>query len=829
MSTPLLATRVAALSLCLVAGAHIAQAAVPHTQRLSLDGIDDIVTIGNRASVSLPSQVTVEAWIKPRTIATTNNQDRVVSKGTNYELTISTGDTGCAGGTRGSVQWRATVGGVDARICGGQLTPGTWHHVAGTYDGVTFALYVDGARVASLARSGALSVNSTALAFGNRPALDRAFDGELDEVRIWRRALTQSELQIGSGNLLTGSEADLAGYYRLDETAGQTVSDLTSNANHGVLGATTAVEASDPARAQDFANTAPVVNAGADQVIQLPTNTVQLFGSAQDDGLPSGTLNPQWITVSGPAAVSFANAAAFQTMATFSAAGTYVLRLDVSDGALSGSDLMEVRVTTSQSISSIEIHPRFVTLGPGETQQFWIVAYDGAGNPVNATPSWTATSGAISSQGVYTPSTQTGLHTVRATIGGISRIASVDVKSSTVWPSTAWTTATPSSMGLNETYLAQARDYALIGAGSGMITRSGRVVLSWGSTTQRYDVKSTTKSLGGTALGLALQDGMVALNDAGQLHLPSLGIPPSSNASTGWLDDITLSHLATHTAGFDKAGGYTALLFEPGTRWSYTDGGANWLADALTNLYSLDLNTLLFSRVFTPLGISTNELRWRSNAYREDTLNGIKRREFGAGISLSVNAMARVGYLYLRRGQWQGQRILPDTFIEQVQQPVAAVRGVPVQDPARFPQASNHYGLLWWTNADSTLPEVPRDAYWAWGLGDSLIVVIPSLDIVATRGGNAWRSGWSAEYEFVDDFITPIVRAVNAKISVPQVVGQEQASAIAAIDEAGLAVSSLTQQRSSTIAAGRIVEQTPAGGSQVARNTGVRLVVSSGP
>jgi hypothetical protein len=194
-----------------------------------------------------------------------------------------------------------------------------------------------------------------------------------------------------------------------------------------------------------------------------------------------------------------------------------------------------------------------------------------------------------------------------------------------------------------------------------------------------------------------------------------------------------------------------------------------------------------------------------------------------------VNAMARIGYLYLRRGLWQGQRIVPDTFVEQVQQPLATVRGVPVQDPVRFPQASNHYGLLWWTNADSTLPDVPRDAYWAWGLGDSLIVVIPSLDIVAARGGSGWRTGWSAEYEFVDDFITPIVRAVNAKIAVPHVVGQEQAAAIAAVDEAGLAVSGLTQQRSSTIAAGRIIEQTPAGSTQVARNTGVRLVVSSGP
>jgi hypothetical protein len=36
-------------------------------------------------------------------------------------------------------------------------------------------------------------------------------------------------------------------------------------------------------------------------------------------------------------------------------------------------------------------------------------------------------------------------------------------------------------------------------------------------------------------------------------------------------------------------------------------------------------------------------------------------------------------------------------------------------DPVGYPDAPNHYGLLWWNNADGTLPAVPRDAYWAWG------------------------------------------------------------------------------------------------------------------
>jgi PKD repeat protein len=60
-----------------------------------------------------------------------------------------------------------------------------------------------------------------------------------------------------------------------------------------------------------------------------------LSGTATDDGLPSGTLLTTWSNVSGPAPVTFANANALTTTATFSTAGTYVLRLTASDTALS--------------------------------------------------------------------------------------------------------------------------------------------------------------------------------------------------------------------------------------------------------------------------------------------------------------------------------------------------------------------------------------------------------------------------------------------------------------------------------------------------------------
>lgn len=90
-----------------------------------------------------------------------------------------------------------------------------------------------------------------------------------------------------------------------------------------------------------------------------------------------------------------------------------------------------------------------------------------------------------------------------------------------------------------------------------------------------------------------------------------------------------------------------------------------------------------------------------------------------------------------------------------------AVVGLPVVNPKDYGNASDHYGLLWWNNADGTLKDVPRDAYWSWGLYDSLIVVIPSLDIVVARAGQSWKRNSEDHYEVLQPFLGPIVAAVE--------------------------------------------------------------------
>ncbi|MDQ3145405.1 MAG: hypothetical protein M3R01_00435 [Actinomycetota bacterium] len=90
-------------------------------------------------------------------------------------------------------------------------------------------------------------------------------------------------------------------------------------------------------------NQAPTVSAGPDRTVNKGS-AANLAGSVSDDGRPVGaTVTSAWSKVSGPGAVTFANPASPATTATFSAPGTYVLRLTANDTQLTGTDETRVR------------------------------------------------------------------------------------------------------------------------------------------------------------------------------------------------------------------------------------------------------------------------------------------------------------------------------------------------------------------------------------------------------------------------------------------------------------------------------------------------------
>jgi len=123
---------------------------------------------------------------------------------------------------------------------------------------------------------------------------------------------------------------------------------LTLTASDGEL------SASDEVVVTVSVNRAPTVNAGADQTVVWPSPAT-LRGTASDDGLPSGTMVTAWSQVSGPGAVTFGDAAALDTTASFSLPGAYELRLTADDGALCLSDAVIVTVNPRPVIVEVRV------------------------------------------------------------------------------------------------------------------------------------------------------------------------------------------------------------------------------------------------------------------------------------------------------------------------------------------------------------------------------------------------------------------------------------------------------------------------------------------
>jgi CubicO group peptidase (beta-lactamase class C family) len=537
-------------------------------------------------------------------------------------------------------------------------------------------------------------------------------------------------------------------------------------------------------------NTAPLVRAGEAITIKWPQAEVELIGEVQDDGLPATeTLRVGW--TSPRSDVEFTNPLSARTIARFPSTGSYPVTLYAHDGALQTSATVLVTVVGANEPPVADAGPDQSVELPFQVELLGVAADDGAPQPLSA--QWSVESGpgpvAFANAGQLNTAatfTSPGLYTLRLTVSD-GEIASTDLTSVSVQPAVypaadltdadpdrGWLRVAPDAVGMDASAFSSAVQYAVNAGGAGLIVRKGRLVHSWGNIDQRFDLKSTTKSIAAITLAMALDQGKVKLTDTASRHLPGFGQPPLAN-DPQQLSSITLLQLATHTSGFEKTGGFGRLIARPGEQWIYSDGALNWLADVLTTVYGHDLHDIFQQRVWPLLGVNiADDVRWRlpSTGLRPAPRpNGILHREFAAGFTANTNTMARVGLLYLRRGAWAGEQVFAPSFVDLVSRPHPETAAAVVADPASHPDANRAYGLLWWTNATGALAQVPRDAYWAWGLGDSLIVVIPSLDLVIARAGpirpvspgrrEFGDDDWTSEYDVLEPFLTPIVQAVT--------------------------------------------------------------------
>jgi Concanavalin A-like lectin/glucanases superfamily/CARDB/Secretion system C-terminal sorting domain/Thrombospondin type 3 repeat len=203
-----------------------AQACSNHA--LKFDGVDDFVEIPDNVALNFCSTcpMTVEGW--------------VYREGSNPLQHILGKRPGCTASNYWQIYF--TDSGFHFRGSGGMtsdpagLPIGQWKHFAGVFDGTNYIFYVDGVFKGS--SSGTLGVpTGQTLRLGTSgtcPATEQ-FNGQMDEIRIWNRALTQSEIQQNRNKHLQGNETGLIGYWDFEENGGNILLDKTANGFNGTL------------------------------------------------------------------------------------------------------------------------------------------------------------------------------------------------------------------------------------------------------------------------------------------------------------------------------------------------------------------------------------------------------------------------------------------------------------------------------------------------------------------------------------------------------------------------------------------------------------------
>lgn len=158
---------------------------------LVFNGTSSMVTIPDSNSLDLTTGLTLEAWVYP-TVVPTGWRAIIVKEQVNnvlYYLHASSSDNNRP--VTGVV-----VGGSEQILYGGtQFPANTWTHLASTYDGTTQRLYVNGVEVANRAQTGAMVASTSPLRLGGHSIWSEFFQGRIDEVRIYNRALLPAEIQ----------------------------------------------------------------------------------------------------------------------------------------------------------------------------------------------------------------------------------------------------------------------------------------------------------------------------------------------------------------------------------------------------------------------------------------------------------------------------------------------------------------------------------------------------------------------------------------------------------------------------------------------------------
>ena len=320
------------------------------------------------------------------------------------------------------------------------------------------------------------------------------------------------------------------------------------------------------------------------------------------------------------------------------------------------------------------------------------------------------------------------------------------------WPGETWRTSAPEAQGIDAAVLGRIDEYVKKSfpyMSSVLIVRGGFIVFEkyyQGGQDDPRSQYSVTKSLMSALTGIVIGQGSIESPQSEAYRY----MPDALRAAMGpAAKTITVRHLLTHTSGLGDTMGAgeiepallaaslgSGLRSAPGTEFAYNGNNPNLLSAMITHVSGLRASELARKYLFDRIGVT--RVGWEE---------GSRWTAGYTGASLATRDMARLGYLFLRQGRWNGEQVVPKEWVAE-----STRRQVPIPFHYQTPGIDDAHGYGWWT-----MQYDGHAAFAAIGYAGQRICVIPDLDLVIVFTGTG--GGFDVEHlPIIRDCIVASIR-----------------------------------------------------------------------
>ena len=265
-----------------------------------------------------------------------------------------------------------------------------------------------------------------------------------------------------------------------------------------------------------------------------------------------------------------------------------------------------------------------------------------------------------------------------------------------------------------------------------------------------HHIRSITKSMVSALVGIAIDKGIIhSVDDTVVHYIPELKAQDNDIRK----HQITLRHLLTMTSGFgwEETGEWffsntlsalsnawdRPLVGDPGEVYNYDSASTDLLTVILTRAANQEAQTFAIENLFAPLDITNFEWEKDPAGYHRGS----------AGLVMTVRDLAKIGQLYLQKGQWNQRQLISSQWVDQSFAQHVRVNGIV------------SYGYLWRSRQVGSIRN-----YYAMGYGGQYLIVVPDLKLVVVAIHEWQVAGEEADrqkYAFTDRVFDPLVKALS--------------------------------------------------------------------